>query len=121
MDENGNFKVNGNVVNTEEEKGPEIVDIDAKTKVVDEYIRKTYWYYLLRAELIHVESIRTTQRTYVVLTYVNIVGTFLVIGSCDADDNVQVNTFVRLGAGARKAEEVKPIEIRPAIIDVSDH
>ena len=123
MDENGNFKVNGKVVNTDDDKEdePKIIDVDAKTKMVDEFVRERYWYYLRGAELIHVESIRTTERIYVVLTYVNIVGTFLVIGSCNADDRVQVNTFVRLGAGAKKATEVKPIEIKPAVIEVSDY
>lgn len=67
---------------------------------MDDHVRKTYWYYLDKARLIHQESILTTLRLYVVLTYVNIVGTFLVIGSCDANDVVQVNTFVRLGAGS---------------------
>ena len=122
MDEDGNFKVNGDIINTEEEKEDlKVVDVDVKTKMVDEHVRKTYWYYLLRANLIHVESIRTTERIYVVLTYVNIVGTFLVIGSCNADDVVQVNTFVRLGAGAKQVTEVKPIEIKPAIIEVSEY
>ena len=51
------------------------------------------------------------------LTYVNIVGTFLVIGSCDADDNIQVNTFVRLGAGAADVEEIT-IEMKPALLEL---
>ena len=46
----------------------------------------------------------TSLRLYIVITYVNIVGTFLVIGSCDADDIIHVNTFVRLGAGAANVE-----------------
>ena len=76
-------------------------------------MRKNYWYYLDKARLIHQESILTTRRLYVVLTYVNIVGTFLVIGSCDENDVVQVNTFVRLGAGS--AEDIRPITIEPAV------
>ena len=52
------------------------------------------------------------------LTYINIVGTFLVIGSCDKNDAVQVNTFVRLGAGSKNPEKMEAIEIKPAVIDV---
>lgn len=32
---------------------------------------------------------------------------------------MQINTFVRLGAGARNPTEVKPIELRPSIEHVS--
>lgn len=86
--------------------------------MIDEYIRENYWYYVRGAKLIHTEAIRTTKRVYAVLTYINIVGTFLVIGSCDKNDAVQVNTFVRLGAGSRNPEEMAPIEIKPAVIDL---
>lgn len=67
---------------------------------MDQYVRDKYWYYLKGAAIIHKDSLQTTQRVYAVFTYINIVGTFLVITSCDADNNVQVNTFVRLGAGS---------------------
>ena len=59
----------------------------------------------------------TSLRVYSVLTYINIVGTFLVIGSCDANDVIQINTFVRLGAGS--AEEIKPIIIAPVVVTLS--
>lgn len=45
-----------------------------------------------------------------VTTYINIVGTFLGIASCDDDDNVRVNTFVRLGAGMRRVEDIEELE-----------
>ena len=80
------------------------MDVDVKTRAVDEHIRKKYWYYLQKANIIHNEHILTSLRLYIVITYVNIVGTFLVIGSCDADDIIHVNTFVRLGAGAANVE-----------------
>ena len=48
----------------------------------DEVLRKQYWYYLNRAELISKTAIATPERTYAVLTYINIVGTFLIISSC---------------------------------------
>lgn len=124
MDENGDFRINGKLINVDddEEKLP-IIDIDAKTKVIDEHVRKTYWYYLGGrdpAYLAHHESIRTSKRVYAVLTYINIVGTFLVIGSCDENDNVWVNTFVRLGAGeyTDKIKEIPPTTLKPAVIDI---
>ena len=116
MDEDGNFRINGELINIEGEEQETITqeELDAKTAAIDEYVRKNYWYYLNGAKLIHSESILTTQRVYSVLTYVNIVGTFLVIGSCDANDVVQVNTFVRLGAGS--SDTIKPIRIVPSVV-----
>lgn len=124
MDENGEFRINGRLINMdeEEEKVMTNIDVDAKTKAVDEHLRNTYWYYLGGRDpalLVHSESILTSKRVYVVLTYVNIVGTFLVIGSCDENDNVWVNTFVRLGKGHLTSdikEVAPPIAIKPAVI-----
>ncbi len=124
MDENGDFRVNGKLIEMDdsEENAITNIDVDAKTKAVDEHLRKTYWYYLGGRDpalLVHAESILTSKRVYVVLTYINIVGTFLVIGSCDENDNVWVNTFVRLGAGhfTKDIKEIPPpISIKPAVI-----
>lgn len=69
---------------------------------VDSYIRSRYWYYLGGRDpalLLHAEPIATNRRTYVVANYVNIVGHFLVIASCNGSDTVIVHTFVRLGNG----------------------
>ena len=41
----------------------------------------------------------------------NVIGTFLVISSCDAKNVVQINTFVRLGAGSKNPTEVQPVVI----------
>lgn len=40
---------------------------------------------------------------YQILSYINVVGTFLVITSCEGEE-VQANTFVRLGRGAVNAD-----------------
>ena len=64
----------------------------------DAFLRKTYWYYLNQAEMISKEALTTNLRKYALLTYTNIVGTFLVITSCE-EEVVKANTFVRLGAG----------------------
>lgn len=111
IDENGNI-----ICNKPEGCDPEIIEIPAglteeKVAMCDQYIRDHYWYYVRDAKIVHQDSIQTTQRVYAVFTYVNIVGTFLVISSCDADDNVQINTFVRLGAGSAHPEDVASVVI----------
>ena len=118
MDEDGNFKINGEIFNLDmKEKEPMTQEqLDAKTAAIDIFVRERYWYYLRGASIVHKESLLTTQRVYSLLTYINIVGTFLVIGSCDANDNIQVNTFVRLGAGS--ADQIKPIVIQPSVVEL---
>ena len=95
--------MNGKLISVDEdEENLTADDIDEKIKKIDEYARKRYWYYLSgrdEAILVHSERIVTSLRVYVVLTYINIVGTFLGIFSCDKADNIYVNTFVRLGGG----------------------
>jgi hypothetical protein len=121
LDEDGNFLLDGKMITTEEEeKSIDKIDIDEKTKILDDHIRKTYWYYLLEAALVHTESIQTTKRLYVVLTYINIVGTFLVIASCDAADVIQVNTFVRLGRGS-DSKKIEPIALKPAVFELEGY
>ena len=110
-DENGDYRINGKLIQFEnEEDKVEEIDLDLKTQVVDEFIRKRYWYYLGGrdpAVLVHHETLQTTKRVYFVLTYINIVGTFLVISSCDEKDNVFINTFVRLGAGVKSTKDIE--------------
>ena len=89
-------------------------ELDAKTAAIDIFVRERYWYYLRGATIVHTETLLTTQRVYSLITYINIVGTFLVIGSCDSDDNIQVNTFVRLGAGS--TSKIQPIVIQPSVV-----
>ena len=122
MDENGEFKVNGKLISVdEEEENLTVEDIDEKINLINEYARKKYWYYLGGrdpASLVHSERIVTSLRVYVVLTYINIVGTFLGIFSCDKNDNIYVNTFVRLGGGSANIHKLAPIEMKPSIIDL---
>ena len=119
MDEDGNFKINGNVVNIQENEAKTFTqeEIDGKCSEIDTHVREKYWYYLRGAQIIHKESILTTQRVYCLITYINIVGTFLVIGSTNSADVIQVNTFVRLGAGSTEA--VQPIAIQPTVVEVN--
>lgn len=68
---------------------------------MDEYIRTEYWYHIEEGSvIIHQETITTTQRVYAVTTYINALGTYLVISSCDLDHLIEINTFVRLGNGS---------------------
>ena len=119
MDEDGNFRVNGELINvdTEDQEALTQAELDAKTAAIDAFVRERYWYYLRGATIVHTETLLTTQRVYSLITYINIVGTFLVIGSCDADDNIQVNTFVRLGAGSTEA--IRPIVIQPSVVEIN--
>ena len=77
-------------------------NVNAKIACVDSYLKENYWYFLRGAALIFTENITTTKRVYSVLTYINITGTYVVIGSCDVNDKVHINTFVRVGKGAAK-------------------
>ena len=49
----------------------------------DQYLRANYWYYLNKAQLLSAEVVATNIRNYSLLVYSNIVGTFLVITSCE--------------------------------------
>ena len=82
----------------------------------DEVLRKQYWYYLNGAELISKTAIALPQRTYAVLTYMNIVGTFLVISSCKGEQ-VTANTFVRLGKGS--ATSSPTIVLAPVVLAIN--
>lgn len=80
-----------------------------KVEALDQYIRDNYWQYVDGAKLINFDTIPTTLRLYAVFTYINIVGTFLVIASCDFDDVIQINTFVRIGGGQRNLDNIEAI------------
>jgi len=55
---------------------------------------------LRNANAVHSSHTPTSQRYFCVNVYVNIVGTFLVIGNWDLEGKASgINTFVRLGDG----------------------
>ena len=76
---------------------------DRCLKQSDIYLKRTYWYYLRGAPIISQRRVVTKEREYQILTYVNIVGTFLVVASCKGDE-ITANTFVRLGRGGVPTE-----------------
>lgn len=89
-----------------------------KTYLIDTFLKKKYWFYLRDAINVHEGSILTSERVYTVFTYVNIVGTFLAIGSCDNENKITINTFVRLGTGAASTKKIEPIELAPVLIEL---
>ena len=62
------------------------------------------------ADLVNKETIATDKRFYFVFTYVNIVGTFMVITTCDGEEIIKANTFVRLGGGGKPSSQLIPKE-----------
>lgn len=71
-----------------------------KCKTFSEFTRKKFWYYLQDAQVVYSTVGSTAERDYCLVTYVNVAGTFFVIGSDAAKTHVcEVNTFVRLGNG----------------------
>ena len=92
-----------------------IILTDEKCAKIDDFVRERFWYYVDGAIIISTDTIPTDQRVYGVFTYVNRIGTYLVIGSCDNDDNIQINTFVRLGAGAKDLSKIQAIELKPSV------
>lgn len=102
--------------------------MEEKCGFVDESIRAKYWYYLNKAELLHASHTATSQRYYCVMVYVNIVGTFLVIGNYELEtEKSGVNTFVRLGNGYAATSgalygpvNYEPIKLAPAVLEMQD-
>lgn len=55
--------------------------MEEKFALVDTYVREKYWYYLKGAQNLHTSHTPTSERYYYISVYVNIVGTFMVIGN----------------------------------------
>lgn len=124
VDEKGDFTVNGELFEVDEKEEIPEVNINEHIACADKFIRSRYWYYLAGRDpalLLHAEPIATNKRTYVVMNYVNIVGHFLVISSCNEKSTSIVHTFVRLGNGymASEIEEVQPVELRPSVEEIN--
>lgn len=61
-------------------------------------------------------TLLTNQKLYVILTYINITGTYMVMASIDdKTTDIKINTFLRLGAGS-STNDVKPIVVQPKLI-----
>lgn len=94
------------------DNGEELVE---KCKEFSEFTRKKFWYYLQDAHVVYSSVGSTAERDYCLVTYVNVAGTFFVIGSDGRKDHVcEVNTFVRLGNGYEEDSEAnyKPVNFQ---------
>lgn len=79
-------------------------------------MRKNYWYYLDKAVLSSFSPLITNQKFYIVLTYINITGTYLITAEIDDKTGIpKINTFLRLGAGSSTGDG-KPIVIQPKLL-----
>ena len=84
-------------------------------------MRRVYWYYLRKANLLYQANIDTPERFINFFIYRNVVGTFLVIASWTKEtQESEVNTFVRLGNGYSEDIETpySPVDIDPFIISL---
>lgn len=101
-------------------------DMNEKCGFVNTFITDKYWYYLRGASVLSASHTPTSQRYYCVFVYVNIVGTFLVIGNYELETQASaVNTFVRLGNGYDVDSEAlygpvnyTPVKLSPAVLEM---
>jgi hypothetical protein len=116
-------KADSGEANTDIEKEMEI-----KCGFTNTFITEKYWYFLRGAKVLHASHTPTSQRYYCVFVYVNIVGTFLVIGNYELESaSSGINTFVRLGNGYDPSSEalygpVDPpaVKLSPAVLEMKN-
>ena len=70
-------------------------------ELLSEYAVEKFWYYLRDSKVVYSSLGKTAEKNYCLITYLNEVGTFFVIGSQkdDSSKHCEVNNFVRLGNG----------------------
>lgn len=87
-----------------------------------EFTRKKFWYYLQDANVVYSSVGSSNDRNYCLITYVNVAGTFFVIGSeAHKDKSCQVNTFVRLGNGCEGEDEYEPVVIQKVTLPLASY
>ena len=65
--------------------------------MVDNHLRRQYWYFLFKARLQSTSNILTNEKVHVLLTYVGPMGVFLGLCTCNNRFHVSVATFIRFG------------------------
>ena len=65
--------------------------------MADTFVRTTYPYYIRGAFLAKTEEIVMRKISYILLTYNHFSGIYLAVTTLDAEKNININTFVRLG------------------------
>ena len=89
---------------------------------VDKLLKREYWYYLRNAMTLYEASVDSPNRILFFTIYRNIVGTFLVITTWEkADQQLQINTFVRLGNGYEEGSGANydPVNIDPFVVTLA--
>ena len=79
----GEVVYNGEGVIGQEKQALTQAIVDEMGRKVEEYARLKYWQYLRNSEVVEYSSTLWGQTLYVMLTYVNVMGRFLVVGSYD--------------------------------------
>ena len=133
INEDGTITVVGDVNSDENSNAtPEKTDIEKdmeqKCGFTNTFITDKYWYYLRGAKVLHASHTPTSQRYYCVFVYVNIVGTFLVIGNYELEGaSSSINTFVRLGNGYDPSSEalygpvdIPAVKLSPAVLEMKN-
>ena len=100
----GDIMINGETLVDGGEEGNGNSNLDGllveECREFSAFAREKFWYYLRDAKVVYSSVGITSFRNYCLVTYLNIVGTFFVIGSRNENTNENVvNTFVRLGNG----------------------
>jgi hypothetical protein len=96
-------------------------------KQFSDFARKKFWYYLENADVIYCNVGKTAQRNYCLINYLNIVGTFLLIGShqtvAGSDGINEVDTLVRLGNGSGQKEGANytPVNFQKITLPLQDY
>ena len=127
----GDVKLNGKVLSDnlndnlkkEHNHGSED-DLVAKCKNFHEYTKKKFWYYLDEAKVIYSSVGSTVERSYCLVAYLNVAGTFFVLGSDDHQSHTcSVNTFVRAGNGFDQDSEATygATEFEKATLPLEDY
>jgi hypothetical protein len=132
INEDGTITVIGDANEEETDLVPELTDIEKdmeeKCGFTNTFITDRYWYYLRGAKVLHASHTPTSQRYYCVFVYVNIVGTFLVIGNYELEGaSSSINTFVRLGNGYDPSSEalygpvdIPAVKLSPAVLEMKN-
>lgn len=95
-----------------------------RCQVFSDYTRQKFWYYLQNAQVVYSSVGSTAERNYCLVTYINIAGTFFVIGNEKIQTKAcTVNTFVRIdeGCSGNGKDDFKPLLDEPISLPLKDY
>lgn len=117
----GDVKVNGNSLT--QQTGTLKTDelLVSECKDFSKFAVEKFWYYLRDSTVVYSSVGKTQARNYCLVTYLNVVGTFFVIGSRnDSTQENVVNTFVRLGNGNANGVNYEPVKFNKVNLRLTD-